>query len=36
MMIMMCVDFQNVYEIEKEKVLLGKSLTFITFVTTLF
>ncbi len=30
MMIMMRVDFQDVYEIEKEKVLLGKRLMFTT------
>jgi len=30
MMIMMCVDLQDVYEIEKEKVLLRKMLMFIT------
>jgi hypothetical protein len=30
MMIMMCVDVQNVYEVEKEKVLLGKRLMFTT------
>jgi cyclin T len=30
MMIVMCVDLQDVCEIEKEKVLLGKRLMFIT------
>ncbi len=27
-MIMMCVDVQDVYEVKKEKVLLGKRLVF--------
>ncbi len=30
MMTMMCVDVQDVYKVEKEKVLLGKRLVFIT------
>ncbi len=30
MMTMMCVNLQNVYEIKKEKVLLGKRLLFTT------
>jgi cyclin T len=30
MMTMMCGNLQNVYEIEKEKVLLGKKLMFTT------
>ncbi len=30
MMIMLCVNVQNVFEIEKEKMLLGKRLVFTT------
>jgi cyclin T len=30
MMIMLCVDVQDVYEVEKEKMLLGKELVFTT------
>ncbi len=31
MMTMMCVDVQDVYEVKKEKVLLGKKLVLTTF-----
>ncbi len=34
MMIMMCVNVQDVYEVEKEKVLLGKRLVLTQLILT--